>query len=98
MTVEEMLARISSAELTEWMAYEQLAGPLGGRRGDYHAAMVTSAVVNSQRGKGKAPIPLSKFLFEWGGRQRLTPEELYAKARQINAKLGGTERVDDDTD
>src|SRR5690606_38360788 len=28
MTVEELLSRISSAELTEWMAYEEIVGPL----------------------------------------------------------------------
>lgn len=29
MTVDEMLARTPSYRLTEWMAYEQLFGPLG---------------------------------------------------------------------
>lgn len=31
MTVEEMLYRVSSRELSEWMAYEQAFGPIGPR-------------------------------------------------------------------
>ena len=85
----ELLARISSRELTEWMAHEQINGPLDlGRRGDYHAAQITAAIVNANRGK-KPPVPAEKFLQRWDPAPR-TPDELYAIALQVNAQLGGT--------
>lgn len=68
MTVSELLARISARELSEWIAYERIEGPLGGARGDYHAALVASTVANSNRGKGKAH-KLSDFLLKWGGKK-----------------------------
>jgi len=87
MTVGELLARISSRELTEWAIYERMTGPLGGARADVHAAMITHAVVNTQRGK-RAPIPLKRFVPQWE-RRKLSPEELYQRVREINAALGG---------
>lgn len=90
MTVGELLARISSRELTEWMIYEQIAGPLGPARADIHTAMIGSWVVNSQRGK-RGPLPLSKFLPAWFEKPAQTPEEIYRRIQQINAGLGGTD-------
>ena len=64
MTVGELLARMSSRELTEWAAYETVHGPLGPRRDDFLAALVahTIAAVNSE--KGKSP-DLAKMLPNW---------------------------------
>jgi hypothetical protein len=74
------------------MAYEQISGPFGGARGDYHAALISAYVVNSQRGK-KRPIPLKQFLPEWDTERQkgMSPEEMFARARQLNARLRGTE-------
>jgi hypothetical protein len=44
-TVADLLAGISSAELTEWEAYYQLE-PFGELRGDLRAGIVASAIVN----------------------------------------------------
>ncbi|MFF0867626.1 hypothetical protein ACFYUV_38095 [Nonomuraea sp. NPDC003560] len=90
MTVGRLLAEISSAELTEWIAYEQISGPLGQARTDIHTAMIGSWIVNSQRGK-RGPLPLRKFLPGWVPRPQQSPEEIYSRIRQINAALGGTE-------
>lgn len=64
MSVRRMLAEIDSRELTEWMAYEKFAGPLGGERGDLHAAMVAATVANTVRGK-KPPVKVSSFVPKW---------------------------------
>jgi hypothetical protein len=40
MTVDEMLNRISSYELTQWDAYERATGPLGGRYSDETLAAI----------------------------------------------------------
>lgn len=68
------------------MAYEQIAGPLGGRRGDYHAALIAWAAVNSQR---KRQVPLKRFLFDWDTAGR-SPDELWTVAQQLAAQFGGT--------
>lgn len=89
MTVGEMLARISSRELSEWAAYEQLTGPLGGRRGDVQAAIIAATVANAQRSKGRALLP-KDFIPKWDKPKAMTPEEMWAAAMQANASLGGT--------
>ncbi|MDT3395431.1 hypothetical protein RKE29_01990 [Streptomyces sp. B1866] len=90
-TVAELLARTSSAELTEWMVYERLTGPLGGRRGDVQAAIVAATVANAQRARGRALRP-EDFLPVWDKPRAMTPEEMWAAAMQANAALGGTVR------
>jgi hypothetical protein len=51
MTVEEMLGRMSSRELAEWMAYFQYE-PFGTEIEDFRSGIVAAAVVNSNSGKG----------------------------------------------
>jgi hypothetical protein len=70
MTVAEMLERISSAELTEWMAFEKLNGPLGGRRHDYLAALQAHIAVTAASGKKGKKFKLADFVMEWGGKKR----------------------------
>ncbi|MFD6874536.1 MULTISPECIES: hypothetical protein [unclassified Streptomyces] len=93
MTVRRLLAEAGSAELAEWQAYENLTGPLGGLRGDLHAALVSAAVINSQRSKGKKVVSPIDFLPNWDtarAARKKTPEELFEAARRANAALGGT--------
>jgi|GEM_PF-882201 len=97
MTVEELLSRISSAELTEWMAYEEIVGPLDvGYRVDVVAGIVSSTIANVNRGKKGRRFKPDDFTPSWGGRNRRrrpqTPEEQLAVVRGINAALGGTVR------
>lgn len=89
MTVAEMLARTSSRELTEWMAYERRAGPLGARRGDIHAAIISAAIYNTNRKKGSRPIDPEKLLPVWDNYQ--SEDDMWAAIRAANAGLGGTE-------
>lgn len=90
-TVGELLRRISSREITEWMVYERITGPLGGRRSDVQMSVLASVVANSQRTKGRALTP-KDFLPAWDGRQRMTPEEMFAAVSQVNTAFGGTVR------
>lgn len=71
------------------MAFESVDGPIGGLRDDFHAAMITAQVANSNRGK-RAPIPTIKFMPTWDS-QPQDPADMFQIARQINAALGGTE-------
>jgi hypothetical protein len=52
--VRELLARIDSAELTEWMAYERLE-PFGGRGDDLRIGSTVAAIYNVNRDSQKHP-------------------------------------------
>lgn len=91
-SVHEFLSRWSSAEITELMAYEKIEGPIGPLRGDYQAAMVSLTIANALGGKKRRSI--EDFLIPWG-RTRPRPldgYELLARAKAINAALGGETR------
>tara|TARA_R100001463_G_scaffold129363_1_gene188245 strand:- start:572 stop:823 length:252 start_codon:yes stop_codon:yes gene_type:complete len=52
MTVREMLARIDSLELAEWMVYYGL-DPFGNERTDLQAGIIASTIANANSAKGK---------------------------------------------
>lgn len=91
MTVNELLGRMSSREIAEWQAFERIEGPLGGLRADMHAAMVVAAVVNANRSKGPGKRP-ADFLPRWDVdvKREQTSEQMWAAAKTITARLGGT--------
>lgn len=55
-------------------------------------AILCATIYNSQRSKGRMWTP-ADFLPQWGGKRKLTPEELFAKAVQANTAMGGTVHV-----
>jgi len=93
MTVEEMLTRISSRELTDWAAYEAEVGPLdAAHRADVLAGIVAATIANGLRGKkGRVHRP-ADFMPEWGGRRRQSWQEQLAIVQQINRAAGGKDR------
>ncbi len=93
MTVGELLARVSSRELTEWMVYERVAGPLGGRRGDIQSAIIAATIVNSKRGKGKKAVQPADFMPTFDDFQ--SDDDMWAAIRETNEALGGTVREPD---
>lgn len=90
MPVAELLARTSSRELSEWMAYERVTGPLDTRlRGDMSAGIIAATVVNANGAKKKAKP--SDFIPTWFKRKK-TPNEIWADIMKANAALGGIVR------
>jgi hypothetical protein len=83
MTVEELLARISSRELAEWAAFEREYGPIGLERGDWQAAQVTQAIA----GDGKAK--LTDIVLQWSRKRAQTGEEQLAIFKAM-AGMGGS--------
>lgn len=67
-TVEELLGVMSSRELSEWMAFDQVE-PIGGRRGDLQAGVVAATVANVNRAKGQRAYAVTDFVPEYGHRQ-----------------------------
>lgn len=90
MTVAELDFRMGSYELTEWMAFEKMTGPLGRRRGDIQAATVAATVANANRGKGGKKFKLSDFLIPYDD-SRKSPEQMLSVIKGLNKSMGGEE-------
>ena len=89
-----MLARMSSTELTEWLAYERVAGTLGPERDDFLHAITASTIANVNRGKGKAPAKGTRFMPRWDRSAQGWQDQL-AAVREWNRALGGVDRTGD---
>ncbi len=76
MSVRELLARVSSIELTELIASE-LIEPRGERRADMRAAVIASAVANSTRSSESKPISPDSFMLSFDERE-MSEEEIAA--------------------
>lgn len=63
-SVEWGLAHISSQELSEWLAYEQVEGFVGDFRMDFHFARLMALFLNYMRGKDGSPVT-PKDLMIW---------------------------------
>ena len=92
MTVSDLESRLSSAELTEWIAYENISGPLGRRRQDIQSATIAATIANANRGKGGRKFKLSDFLIPYGTSERKSPEQMLAAIKSLNKSMGGEER------
>jgi hypothetical protein len=75
-TVEELLAALTSSELTEWIAYYNV-DPFGSEREDYRMGSICATVLNSQRAKGKVFQP-SDFIVDFSKPKQQSPEEIKA--------------------
>lgn len=87
MPVGELLARVSSRELTEWMVYYELE-PFGEERSDLRAGIVASTVANANRTKGKAYKP-QDFMPKFERRGPRSWQEMMATVERMNALFGG---------
>ena len=78
-TVKQLLAEMDSAELTEWMAYDQVE-PFGEWRADLRAGIVASTIANALRGRGSRPFRPEDFIpqFAPGSTREMSVEETIA--------------------
>lgn len=84
MTRAEMLERISSAELTEWRAYERVTGPLGDERADAQSALVAYYIVSALGAKTRP----DKLLPRWD-RPPMDWRQMKAAAKVLTVQHGG---------
>ena len=61
MTVRELLQRMDSRELSEWLAYDQTE-PIGAVRGDLNAGIISSTIANCHRGKNQQAFSPVDFM------------------------------------
>jgi len=92
MTVADLDSRLGSAELTEWMAFERITGPLGRRRHDIQAATIAATVANASRGKKGKKFSMTDFLIPYGQENRKSPEQMLQAIKDLNRAMGGEER------
>lgn len=100
MTVEDLLARMSSRELTEWICYFGIEGPAGEERADWRAGLVASTIANANRDpkRRKEPFEPTDFMPKWGeagdkgqgsGIRGQTVEQQAGMAKMLQRALGG---------
>lgn len=90
MTVADLDYRLGSVELTEWMAFENITGPLGRRRGDIQAATIAATIANANRSKRGKKAKVADFLIPYGN-QKKSAEQMLDAIRSINRSMGGEE-------
>lgn len=100
MTVAELLARMSSRELTEWICFWGIEGPAGEERADWRAGLVASTIANANRDpkKRREPFEPTDFMPKWGetgdreqgsGVSGQSVEQQAGMARMLQRALGG---------
>jgi len=88
MTVAELLDRISSRELTEWIVFSQLE-PFGSEAGYVGHAIVAKTVADANRAKGQKAFEVDDFMPKFGPRKEKTVEEMLQFAQMMTIGLGG---------
>jgi hypothetical protein len=85
--VDDLLGRISSRELSEWMAYAQME-PFGEERADLRAGIIAATIANMNRDPKKRAKPFGpeEFMPKFDIREARpenskSPEEIYALMR-----------------
>ena len=89
MTRAELLKRISSREITEWMAFGQLE-PFGVEVGFIGHAITAATVANVNRAKGQKAYPVTDFMPDLGRtKEPQSVEEAIQFAEMYTAAMGG---------
>jgi len=86
MTVAELLDRVSSRELAEWMAFAQLE-PFGSEADYVGPAIIASTMANIHRGKGKKAFSIDDFMPK--KKKKQTVEEALQIAQMMTIGMGG---------
>jgi len=82
------LSQITSAQLSEWEAYDRL-DPIGEMRGDIRNAQLRSLITNIVRQlypeKGVEPVMTTpaELMIDWGGEKQEPPQQSQAEMKRI---------------
>ena len=69
------MGRISSAELSEWIAFSQFE-PFGIEREDLRFAMLACIIANANRSHKQRPFKISDFILKFGPQEEMTDEQI----------------------
>jgi hypothetical protein len=93
--VRELLERISSEELSEWIEFFRLE-PFGQEADWLGPAIVASTVANVNRGKGKKAFEVADFMPRFEPKKEQTTEEMIQMAAMFTIAAGGTVEIPED--
>ncbi|MFE2936661.1 hypothetical protein [Streptomyces sp. NPDC059278] len=85
----ELLRTHTSQELTEWIAYERVTGPLGPERHDALCGILAATVSNAARGKGQPARSPADFIPKWDQDAGPDWQQMLASAKAMNRRFGG---------
>lgn len=91
----ELLDRVDSRELTEWEAYERVAGPIGQERLDELFAMLMTIIANVNRSKKQRAYETRQFRPKWDPeapperRPEMSGHQILDQVRKLNRRMGG---------
>jgi len=91
MTVNELLGRISSRELSEWMAFSQLE-PFGTETGFVGHAITASTVANVNRPKNQKAYEVQDFMPNMGKKEPQSQAEMIQFAEMFTIAMGGQDK------
>lgn len=87
MTHAELMERMSSKEINEWMAFAQLE-PFGSEAGYLGHAITAATVANSNRGKNQKAAKITEFMPKFG-KEEQGLDEMLSIAAMMTIGLGG---------
>ena len=93
MTVTELLGRISSRDLSEWMAFSQLE-PFGTEAGYVGNAITSMTVANVNREKGQKAYELMDFMPTRKKKKEQSVSEMIQIAQVMTIGMGGKDLRD----
>ena len=85
----EMLARMSSAEITEWAAFASLE-PFGSEASYFGHAITASTIANRLRNKGERAYKAEEFMPKFEKKEAQSVDEMLQFAQMMTIGLGGT--------
>lgn len=88
MPVGELLQRISSREITEWMAFWQLE-PFGADMNFLGHAITSTTVANVNRQKGQTAYDVEDFMPNFEGKKDQSVDEMLQIAEMFTIGMGG---------
>jgi hypothetical protein len=88
--VAELLDRISSSELSEWIEFYDLE-PFGCDTGFLGHAITAQTVANANRGKGQRPFKVEDFMPQFG-KEPQSEASMKNFAAMMTAALGGVDK------
>lgn len=85
---------MSSAEFTEWLAFQRLEGVLGPERDDWRAALIASVIANANRDQKKRSQPYQPhdFIPDWGDGRKRGPLEVADKVKKAFQQIASKAR------
>ena len=85
---------MSSAELTEWIAFYNLE-PFGGDTKYIGDAITASTIANVNRKKGSKAMKPDDFIPKFEAKKEQGLDEMLQVAKMMTAALGGEDKTDD---